>query len=231
MQMPRVGPFSLHVARPYSFLDVGLDSQANCQTQYHPELPFANPDPEQPWGSCAPPSSSLCLGSSHLTVWPLFFSECVMNLDDFISMDPCVGVGNVFSLPEFIQHFTENLWPWSACLLNSTWISLILKSFILWYAMPLLAEWLARWINCYLAHSDQPTKCGANPCPTYWVIPHRQTMTRTGRKHQRRSPAFNKPATFVLQQVFGLQPPCTTFFFHDIMARLIQWRNVFIQND
>ena len=26
---PRVGPFSLLVARPYSFLDVGLDFQAN----------------------------------------------------------------------------------------------------------------------------------------------------------------------------------------------------------
>ncbi|XP_056447442.1 protein N-terminal glutamine amidohydrolase [Gadus chalcogrammus] len=35
--------------------------------------------------------------------------DSVMNLDDFISMNPRVGVGNVFSLPEFIQHFTVNL--------------------------------------------------------------------------------------------------------------------------
>ncbi|KAG7277979.1 hypothetical protein CRUP_020295 [Coryphaenoides rupestris] len=34
--------------------------------------------------------------------------ESVMNLDDFISMDPSVGVGKVFSLSEFLQHFTDN---------------------------------------------------------------------------------------------------------------------------
>ncbi|KAJ3604636.1 hypothetical protein NHX12_029376 [Muraenolepis orangiensis] len=37
--------------------------------------------------------------------------ESVMNLDDFISMDPSVGVGDVFLLSEFIKRFTENLGP------------------------------------------------------------------------------------------------------------------------
>ena len=32
---PRVGPFSLLVARPYSFLDVGLDFQANIRHKLH----------------------------------------------------------------------------------------------------------------------------------------------------------------------------------------------------
>ncbi|XP_062343344.1 protein N-terminal glutamine amidohydrolase [Osmerus eperlanus] len=33
--------------------------------------------------------------------------EAQMNLDDFISMDPAVGQGRVFSLAEFNQHFTR----------------------------------------------------------------------------------------------------------------------------
>lgn len=32
--------------------------------------------------------------------------ESKMNLDDYISMDPAVGCGQVFSLSEFVQHFT-----------------------------------------------------------------------------------------------------------------------------
>ncbi|MCJ8746246.1 hypothetical protein PDJAM_G00139600 [Pangasius djambal] len=31
-------------------------------------------------------------------------TETKMNLDDFISMDPNVGLGNVYKLPEFVQH-------------------------------------------------------------------------------------------------------------------------------
>ncbi|XP_053469160.1 protein N-terminal glutamine amidohydrolase isoform X3 [Ictalurus furcatus] len=32
-------------------------------------------------------------------------TECKMNLDDFINMDPNVGFGKVYKLPEFVQHF------------------------------------------------------------------------------------------------------------------------------
>lgn len=33
-----------------------------------------------------------------------------MNLDDFISMDPNVGLGKVYKLPEFVQHFGAKEW-------------------------------------------------------------------------------------------------------------------------
>lgn len=33
-----------------------------------------------------------------------------MNLDDFINMDPNVGFGKVYKLPEFVQHFGAKWW-------------------------------------------------------------------------------------------------------------------------
>lgn len=40
-----------------------------------------------------------------LTAHESDFVESKMNLDDFISMDTSVGLGNVYKLPEFVQHF------------------------------------------------------------------------------------------------------------------------------
>ncbi|XP_026155818.1 protein N-terminal glutamine amidohydrolase [Mastacembelus armatus] len=36
---------------------------------------------------------------------PIHTAECQMNLDDFISMDPAVGWGTVFSLDHFLQRY------------------------------------------------------------------------------------------------------------------------------
>ncbi|XP_040908519.1 protein N-terminal glutamine amidohydrolase [Toxotes jaculatrix] len=39
---------------------------------------------------------------------PIHTPESHMNLDDFISMDPAIGWGTVFSLDHFLQSYTEN---------------------------------------------------------------------------------------------------------------------------
>ncbi|XP_059206585.1 protein N-terminal glutamine amidohydrolase isoform X2 [Centropristis striata] len=42
---------------------------------------------------------------------PIHTAECQMNLDDFISMSPSVGVGTVFSLEHFLQRQLEGSSP------------------------------------------------------------------------------------------------------------------------
>ncbi|XP_068188684.1 protein N-terminal glutamine amidohydrolase isoform X2 [Antennarius striatus] len=39
---------------------------------------------------------------------PIHTTDCRMNLDDFISMDPAVGWGRVFSLDQFLQRYLSN---------------------------------------------------------------------------------------------------------------------------
>ncbi|MED6266035.1 Protein N-terminal glutamine amidohydrolase [Characodon lateralis] len=39
---------------------------------------------------------------------PIQTAECQMNLDDFISMNPTVGWGTVYSLDQFLHTYTEN---------------------------------------------------------------------------------------------------------------------------
>uniref|UniRef100_A0A671UKE9 WDYHV motif-containing protein 1 n=2 Tax=Sparus aurata TaxID=8175 RepID=A0A671UKE9_SPAAU len=42
---------------------------------------------------------------------PIHTTESQMNLDDFISMNPAVGWGRVFSLDHFLQRYTGNSLP------------------------------------------------------------------------------------------------------------------------
>ena len=52
----------------------------------------------------------LCLQWTFLSC---IFLDSKMNLNDFISMDPEVGWGAVYSLPEFVHRFSsQNYWTW-----------------------------------------------------------------------------------------------------------------------